>query len=226
MMQSQLQAQQSAPLKPMKTPIATLCAQAQLPERPMRPTLAPSAVLQNLTNQKSSVRPYLGAFEKASGLKANPFEICGHPEGALEGDSGLGVSSVASMAYPASQALQMPADEQVLQVERVGATNVVAYAERGILVDQQRPILLLKRQQITPRGAQTYDQGSIGNVTDASAPHQAFSQGVWPPNPGFISQAGDSSSGYVSSDQERTSFLPQGQTRGMHSDDLLHYSYS
>ena len=90
-----------------------LCAQSQLQEPSQRPKPA-QPVLQNLTNQKSSVRPYLGAFEKTSGLIANPFEMCGHQEGVLEGDAGAGASSVAAVAYPSSRALQMPVNEQVL----------------------------------------------------------------------------------------------------------------
>ena len=187
--------------------------------RPSRP----QQVLQNLTNQKSTVRPYPGAFEKASGLKANPFDICGQK--VREGDA-AGASSVAALAYQPPRTLQAPVSEPVLLAEPVDASSMAAYAERGILVDQQRPLLLLKRQQIAAQGSQNYDQGSIGNVTEASAPHQAFSQGVWPPNPGFISQGGDSSSGEVSSDQERVSIFSQGQSRGMHSDGLLHYSKS
>lgn len=93
-------------------------------------------------------------------------------------------------------------------------------------MDQERPILLLKRQQIPTQGSQPYDSCQIGTASEATAPGQVFSQGVWPPNPGFISQGGDSSSGYVSSDQERMSIFSQNQSRGMHSDGLLHCSKS
>ena len=154
-------------------------------------------------------------------MKAAPFDFCAHSEEVEEGEATVGRPSVSAMAYKPAQ--RMPAAEQAVQVEGMGS-NVVAYAERGILVDQHRPILLIKRQQITPRGSENYDQGSLASGAEGPLTQQTFSQGMWPPNPGFISQGGDSSSGYVSSDQERVSIFSQAQSRGMNSDDVLHNS--
>jgi len=157
-------------------------------------------------------------------MKAAPFDFCAHSEEAgdysEEGEATVGRPSVSAMAYKSAQHMSMTAAEQAVQVEGVGS-NVVAYAERGILVDQHRPILLIKRQQITPRGSQNYDQGSLASGAEGPLTQQTFSQGMWPPNTGFISQGGDSSSGYVSSDQERVSIFSQAQSRGMNSDDVL-----
>jgi hypothetical protein len=79
--------------------------------------MGPQSVLQNLTNKKASVRPYPGAYEKTPGLIANPFEIARHQETEQEGENSSGAMSSVSAV-------------------QVGATNMVAYADRGILVDQ------------------------------------------------------------------------------------------
>ena len=77
-------------------------------------------------------------------MKAAPFDFCAHSEEVEEGEATVGRPSVSTMAYKPAQHMSMPAAEQAVQVEGMGS-NVVAYAERGILVDQHRPILLIKR---------------------------------------------------------------------------------
>lgn len=95
--------------------------------------------------------------------------------------------------------MTVSAVDSMIHTERLSAGNVFAGTESGVVLDQQTPLMMMKRHQQEIEVADPFvcNYGSIGGVQQVSAARsQGLSKIPSTSNGKFVSQTCDSSSGY------------------------------